>query len=208
MWAARTAFDYLQQFLQLLPRGRIWHRGWGTVQAQDLLLLMSAWVRLDVRAQELLVDAFPCSTLELLPEWEKSLGLPDPCTEQPQTLQQRQAAACAKFTARGGASVNYFVGVAAALGVYVIIDEFTPGDGLGEEWAHTWRVSLSDGGTVVYFRPSVSRVQERLVVSDRSALECLFHLLKPAHTRVIFRYAQSKWDDEASIWDNGLSFWD
>jgi uncharacterized protein YmfQ (DUF2313 family) len=57
---------------------------------------------LDARAGQLIPDAFPCSTVELLPEWEATLGLPDPCVQPPlTTLQQRQAAVCAKLVARG-----------------------------------------------------------------------------------------------------------
>jgi uncharacterized protein YmfQ (DUF2313 family) len=194
----RTALDYLIQFQRLLPRGRIWHRGLGTLQAQDLLTLMPTPARLDQRAQQLLVDAFPCSTLELLPEWEASLGLPDPCTGPLDSLAARQAAVCAKFSARGGASMAYFIGLAAAMGVTITITQFSPfyagRNRVGQRlfntgWAYVWQVTLS-GEVVTYFRTGASRVGDRLVtLSDvASILQCVFNAYKPAHTTVIFSY--------------------
>ena len=122
---AYTAAEYLWQFQRLLPRGRVWHRGWGKVEAQDLLTLMPTWVRLNGRANDLIADAFPCTTDGLLPEWEATLGLPDPCTGPLDTIQERVAAVCAKFTARGGQSIAYFIAIAESLGyVGVTIDEF------------------------------------------------------------------------------------
>ncbi len=192
-----TAYDYLQQFLRLLPRGRIWQRGWGLLQPQFLLTLMPTWVRLEQRASNLLVDAFPCSTTELLPEWMASLGLPDACSGPLDTLQAQQAAVCAKFTARGGASQDYFIDIAAALGFVITIQVFAPfyasRNRVGQRlfstgWAYVWQVTLPRSSSAIFFRTSVSRVGERLVSYDSSVLECLFAQYKPAHTVVIFNY--------------------
>jgi uncharacterized protein YmfQ (DUF2313 family) len=196
----RTAFDYLMQFQRLLPRGRVWHRGWGTVQAEDLLTLMPTPARLDQRAGALLVDAFPCSTVELLPEWEASLGLPNPCTGPIETTEARQAAVCAKFSARGGASIDYFVGLAAAMGIAITITQFSPfyasrnrvGARLfGQNWAYVWEVTIPPAGHLTYFRASQSRVGDRLVQQDEvmTILACVFAQYKPAHTHVIFSYS-------------------
>ena len=192
-----SAFDYLQQFLRLLPRGRIWHRGWGTVLAADLLTLMPTWARLHSRANYALIETFPCSTLELLPEWEASLGLPDPCFEQPQTLQQRQAAVCVKFSMRGGASQDYFKRLAEMLGFEITIEQFKPfqvnrsrvGERLySTDWAYVWRVTAPLVGQIIYFRASISQMGDRLVSYDNTMLECFFNHYKPAHTIVLFRY--------------------
>jgi uncharacterized protein YmfQ (DUF2313 family) len=49
------------------------------VQSQVLYGLAKSYERETARANNLLVDSFPLTTYELLPEWESSLGLPDPC---------------------------------------------------------------------------------------------------------------------------------
>jgi uncharacterized protein YmfQ (DUF2313 family) len=215
--------DYLWQFQRLLPRGRVWHRGWGTVQAEDLLTLMPQTVRLNQRAIDVLRETFPCSTHELLPEWEASLGLPDPCIGELDTTQQRQAAVCAKFTARGGQSVAYFTRLAASAGYTITITTFRPfyvsegrvDDPLYDErWAYVWRINIATVDTLVYFRVGESAVDEPLVSFGDPVIECLLTAAKPAHTELIFSYVDgSLWDFSTadgshSAWDNGASVWD
>jgi uncharacterized protein YmfQ (DUF2313 family) len=215
--------DYLWQFQRLLPRGRIWHRGWGTLQAEDILTLLPQTVRLNQRAIDVLRETFPCTTDELLPEWEATLGLPDPCIGELDTTQERQAAVCSKFTARGGQSVAYFEQLAASLGYAITITTFRPfyvsegrvDDPLyDEQWAYVWQVNIAAVDTLVYFRVGESTVDEPLVAFGNATLECLLDAAKPAHTEIIFSYITgSLWDFDTadgstSAWDSGASVWD
>lgn len=213
-----TALDYLWQVQRLLPRGRVWHRGWGTAQAADLLTLMPTWARLHGRLNDLIPEIFPCSTVELLPEWEATLGLPDPCIGELNTIPQRQAAVCAKFAARGGQSVEYFIAVAAALGFEITITQFSPfragwnraGQPLcGEDWAHAWRVNVSNT-VVTWFRAGFSTAGQPLASWANTMLECVLAHYAPAHTIILWSYIlpPSIWDGGASIWDGGASIWD
>jgi uncharacterized protein YmfQ (DUF2313 family) len=184
-----TAMEYLWAFQRLLPRGRIWHRAWGTVQAEQLLTLMPTWARLSGRANDLIVDAFPCSTSSLLPEWEASLGLPDPCTGPLATIQERVAAVCAKFTSRGGQSVDYFIAVCEALGYPgVTIDEFPPTSGTDPGLVYQWRVNIYAPTGTVWFRAGTSAAGEPLASWGSTVLECTLEALKPAHTTIVFAY--------------------
>lgn len=150
-----NAADYLWAFQKLLPRGRVWQRGWGTMQAAYLLTLMPTWARLHMRGNDLLTETFPCTTDELLPEWEASLGLPDPCVQPPlATVQQRQDAVCAKFKARGGCSLDYFANLIETLGYPLIeIQLYRP-----------FRVGNSNPGQrhQFYFCTGQNRVGDRL----------------------------------------------
>jgi len=214
-----SAIDYLWQFQRLLPRGRVWHRGWGTMQAQELLTLMPTWARLHASANAVVPDVFPCSTVGMLPEWEATLGLPDPCTGPLPTVQQRTAAVCGKFVARGGSSRAYFIHLAASLGFQIEIDTFKPfyasqaraGDPLySEEWAYAWRVTVQSESTVIYFRAGESSAGEPLADWGHDLLHCMFVQYAPADSIIIWGYAinSSIWDDGASIWDGGDSVWD
>ena len=216
-----SAEDYLWQFQRLLPRGRIWHRGWGTVEAQDLLTLMPQWARLHASANDLIGDTIPCSTVHMLPEWEATLGLPDPCVQPPlTTLQQRTAAVCAKFAARGGQSQEYFIHLAASLGFQIEIATYTPfrvglssvGDPLcSEDWAFAWQVIVQGNvGTITYFRTGASSAGEPLAAWGIQGLQCAIEAAAPADTTIIWVYAvnSSVWDGGASIWDQGDSIWD
>lgn len=209
------AADYLTQFQRLLPRGRIWHRGWGRVQDADLLVLMPTWSRLHARLNDLIGEIFPCTTLELLPEWEATLGLPDLCVGELDNVQQRVRAVCAKFAARGGQSKTYYHQVANALGFTIQIQEFTPfvagweaGTPVyGEDWAHTWSITAI-AEMLWYFEAGTSTAGEPLRVWGNRLLECVFERIKPAHTILIFRYVGALWDDGMAVWDDGLSIWD
>jgi uncharacterized protein YmfQ (DUF2313 family) len=214
-----TPEDYLSQFQRLLPRGRIWHRGWGWVQDADLLTLMPQWARLQVALNRLIAQIFPCSTTELLPEWEATLGLPDPCTGPLPTQQQRTAAVCGKFAARGGQSRDYFIHLAASLGFEIEIETYHPftasqsraGDPVyDEKWAYAWRVVASQV-QVLYFQASYSAAGDPLATWGNKLLECEFNRMKPAHTVIVFSYVlvSSVWDSApVSIWDGGASIWD
>ena len=207
--------DYLTQFQRLLPRGRLWHRGLGRVQDADLLTLMPTWSRLHARLNALIGEIFPCSTFELLTEWEATLGLPDPCVGELDSVQQRVQAVCAKFAARGGQSKTYYRQVAAELGFVIQIEEYTPFvagspagmPAYGESWAHTWSITaLADH--VWYFIAGHSTAGEPLRSWGNRLLECVFERIKPAHTILLFYYVGSLWDDGEAVWDNGFSLWD
>lgn len=211
--------DYLTQFQRLLPRGRIWHRGWGWIQDQDLLTLMPAWSRLQSRLNALIDEIFPCSTVELLPEWEATLGLPDPCIGPLATLQERTAAVCGKFVGRGGQNIEYYIHLAASLGYQIEIEQFRPfeaswstvGQPLYDEaWAYAWRIVVSGESTVIWFRASTSAAQEPLATWGNNLLQCMIARVAPANTIIIWSYGidQSVWDNGSSIWDVGDSVWD
>ena len=219
MLSDATALDFLAQFQRLLPRGRVWQRAWGTIQAAHLLTLMPTWARLHASANGLVVDAFPCSTVSLLPEWEASLGLPDECTGPLATIQQRTAAVCGKFVARGGQSKEYFIHLAASLGYQIEIQTFKPfyasqgraGDPCyDEQWAYAFRIIVQSDDTVVWFRASVSAAGEPLADYLSNLLECELERLKPADSEIIWGYRidSAVWDAGASIWDVGDSIWD
>lgn len=214
-----TAEEYLGQFQQLLPRGRIWHRGWGVVQAADLLALMPTWVRLTLRANDVIPQTFPCTTVDMLPEWEATLGLPDPCTGPLSSVQLRTAAVCAKFDARGGQSREYFIHLAASLGFQIQIQTFVPfyagrgraGDHCyGEAWAYAWRVIVQSAALITWFRAGQSAAGEPLADWGHNLLQCVFAEYAPANTIIIWAYQidSSIWDGGQTIWDEGDSVWD
>ena len=107
--------------------------------------------RIDARADALLVDAFPATAVELLPEWELTLGLPDPCVGTLSSITERQMQVVSRLVSSGGQSINYFKAVAASIGVVIeSVTEyktFTAGMRVGqpiygEDWAFHWRVNV------------------------------------------------------------------
>ena len=149
-----------------------------------------------LRAQSLLAEMMPNTSTELLTDWERVLGLPDPCVGELTTLQERRAAVVAKYVERGGQSRAYFIEIAARLGYETSITEFglfqvgisAVGDALnGDDWLYSWLVSAPEE-TIREFAVGESAVSDPLRSWGNELLECVIRKLKPAHTEVLFNY--------------------
>jgi uncharacterized protein YmfQ (DUF2313 family) len=192
----RSAADYLAALRALLPTGTVWPRDTDSTPIRVLQGVATTVARLRARADHLLTDAFPGTAVELLPEWEATLGLPDRCIGDAPTLQQRQARVTARLTARGGQSVPYVIAYAADLGFTITVEEFVPAraDELradaplyDDAWAHTWRVHAPET-TLTEFRADRSTADEPLAVWGNAALQCALSRIRPAHTVIQFAY--------------------
>lgn len=194
-----SAADYLSQLQALLPQGPAWPRDAGATLTRLLQSMADELARVDGRAAQLLEEADPRTTLELLPDWERVAGLPDPCIAGiATTLAERRAALVDRITAEGGASKPYFQAIAERLGYQVEIARFSPficglsrcGDPLNgaPSVRHYWRVRVI-GARLTQFRAGASQIGDRLGKLTRATdLECLLNRLAPAHTTVIVAY--------------------
>ena len=121
----RLGQDYGTALLSLLPQGQAWPKYPGTTLDLACRGLAEYWGFVDSRAADLLErESDPRTTFELLPDWERNFGLPDPCITEPQTLSQRQLALVMRMTMQGGASRQFFIDVAAMLGYTITITEY------------------------------------------------------------------------------------
>lgn len=189
-----SAAEYLRALQALMPRGRVWPRDPDATQTQVLGSLTPVYERQNIRSSQLLVDAFPQTTYELLPEWEQTLGLPDPCAGEAPTVAARRAQVVARLQAQGGQSVGYFIAFAAALGYAITITEYVParagilraGQALnGSDWAHTWTVT-SPTYTIHKAQAGALAVGEPLAYWGDTVLTCELSAVKPAHTVLLF----------------------
>jgi uncharacterized protein YmfQ (DUF2313 family) len=194
---AYSASDYAHQFGALFPMGRAWPREDGSAFQATIAALSPTYARNHARAAFLLVDAFPSTTVELLPEWEATLGLPDPCAGPASTIQQRRAQVVARFVGNGGQSPAYFVQFAANLGYAITITESvrarfgvtTFGQPMnGDAWSHTWQVN-APATTVFVAKFGVAQFGEPYRAWGNAVLECEMQAIKPAHTILQFIYA-------------------
>jgi uncharacterized protein YmfQ (DUF2313 family) len=187
--------DFLRAYQALLPPGRVWPRDQDAVVTKTFAGLAPTYERSAARAVYLLQDAFPGSTFELLPEWEATLGLPDPCAGEAPTVQQRRAQVVSRLTATGGQSIQYFTAVAAALGYAITITQYTPSRfgrrfGLpfgGQDWAFAWQVNAPTF--------TVSRLQfggafgSPFASWGNNVLQCELQTYSPAHTILLFQFS-------------------
>lgn len=179
-----------------LPTGEVWPRTPGTDPDRIHDGLARGVARLRRRARAFLAEAFPPLAFEMLPEWEATLGLPDPCAGPSPTLGQRRAAVAYRLSRRGGQSIPYIVGRLAQLGYVVTITEFRVSrhGGMrfgrrfaGEAWAHAWQVN-APATTIRPFRHGAGTFGERFRTWGNAVLECEARALAPGHTRVLFSY--------------------
>ncbi|WP_395391508.1 putative phage tail protein [Novosphingobium sp. BL-8A] len=177
---ARTAEDYAGAIRALLPRGRIWQAEAGSGQQRLILALAQEWARLDAAATTVLDQSLPGRNLDLITEWEESLGLPDPCAGENATLDQRTAQILTRFVGASGQSQAFFIAYAAALGFDISISVISP-----------FRVEISTVESPLYDEDWLF-VWVVTVVSNTGGLStdvlgCEFNALKPAHTYVLIQ---------------------
>jgi len=188
--------DYQQAMLRLLPTGRVWRRDPESTLSAVMLALAPTYTRSTAAAAQVLIDASPATTQNLLMEWENSLGLPDPCTAANPSIEQRQAAVRAKWGSRGALTTAYFVSMAAALGFAITITEFTPfavdmgcDQPLYEPaWAFVWQVNAPEVVTF-YFSVEDSGADDPLETYDAGELVCRITQDAPAGTLVLFVFS-------------------
>jgi uncharacterized protein YmfQ (DUF2313 family) len=191
-----TATDFANEFVALLPVGPMWPRDPDAPMVQFINALTPTYERICARDANLLVDAFPVSPVELLPEWEATLGLPDPCLGEAPTLEQRQQQVAARFIANGGQSQAYFISLASALGYTITITQFAPfrlGQPLGQPlygvaWAHAWQVNAPTF-VIEYFALGHNQCGDPFASWGSTVLQCEIERLAPAHTVVLFAVA-------------------
>lgn len=199
---ARSEVDYAAQMRQLLPRGAAWDIAPGGTFAGLLLAFAAELARIDARALDLLDEADPRTTLELLTDWERLAGLPDACTGAPTEIGERQIALQQKLTGIGGQSRADFIELAARIGYEIEIEEHRPArvGMLAEErckdeaWAFAWTVTIQpvDGlfqaeGFIAHFKVG-DPCETRIRGFGSLDLECVISRAAPAHTTVIFAY--------------------
>ena len=195
-----TEDSYAQQLEALQPKGAIWPTEPTSLLHTFYAAIGAVLAAVHNRLLELIDEADPRTTVQLLAEWETALGLPDPCTpaDATLTLQERRARVVQKLTLGGGQSPAFFIALAASIGYSIEIDEPRPficgssmcGDEIGGEYTdrHYWRVRVP-GPRVTEFRTGVSQCGDHLGLIDRAEdLECILENGKPAHSRLLFSY--------------------
>ena len=189
--------DYLSQLQALLPQGPAWPREPDALLTRLLDGFAEEFARIDARTDQLIDEADPRTTYELLADWERVAGLPGTCALLAGidlTVEQRRAALVAKITERGGQSRAYFIALAALLGFTITITEFheySVNDDIesalnGEDWNFAWQIN-APLNTVIDMTVA-SNVDTPLSVWGNALLECALSKDKPAHTVALFAY--------------------
>lgn len=182
---------YLEQLQALMPRGRAWTRDPDALLTKLLRGLARSLAALDLKAVQLLADADPARTTDLIEEWEKLAGLPDDCTEPLSGLAVRRAAVLDRLVARADLNPATIIALAASYGLTVTVDEHDQAragliaglDVSGGKWRYVWWVTISADSS--RFFNVLSDVVTPLLDFDVSGeFQCRLRKLSPAHTHL------------------------
>lgn len=138
-----------------------WPQEVDTVQGEVLAAIGKMFERTDGAATTLLAGTVPGALTEMLPEWEATLNLPDPCAGATPTIPQRLDQVRGRFVGAGGQSRQHFIDFAAALGFEIAITNGV---------AFTWEVTIvSNSGAL-----------------PDDVLQCELEAIQPAEGTLVF----------------------
>lgn len=192
----RTIEQYRSLILNLLPRGLAWARERGFNMRDMIDAIAEEFYRIDLRADQALLEGDPRTTTEMLEEWEAMVGIPDECAPPALTLERRRADVIARLTMRGSLNKQFYIDFAAYLGYTITIDEYrqfqvgfsSAGDPLTNgDWVYAFLVH-APVETIKYFSTGISQVGDPLANWGNAFLECSIHKRKPAHTLDLYTY--------------------
>lgn len=187
--------QWTSSILAQMPRGIIWQRA----TSLDLYKYAQGYAprleRAEASADNLLFEMRPESTLQLLPEWEEYLGLPE-CVAEPVTnLEYRRYAVVEKYHRKGGLQAWNIQKLATDLGFTVEVDETFPHHCMRSctypLWEQKYRYILR---VTVYGIPGaymtcLDDILTPLLTSDARVLECALQRYKVGGLFYEFYYA-------------------
>lgn len=188
--------DYKENIKDHLPQGVIWTREKGTNVDSLYGALAVEMARVDSRVEDLLRESYPLLANELLADWERVTGLPEPCVGAPDTLDARRKAVFEKLGRKGGSSLQYFIDLAGKYGFTITITEYRrfrsgwshSGDAIwGGGWEYAFRIN-APATTITTFKSGQNASGDPIRYWGNELLECIINRLKQAHTIAIFSY--------------------
>lgn len=194
---ALTLQAWLSALQAMLPPGRAFTRHPDAVLTKLLTSFAAMFLAAQLKFEALMREADPRRATMMLPDWERTLGLPDRCTPAGQQLIDRQRAAYQRLTEEGGQSAPYFIDVADKLGEPgVTITRFKRMNcnsncndalhSLADKF--TWRVNIPHAALNVRRANCNSNCNSALQEYTPSVIECAINERKPAESDVIFAY--------------------
>lgn len=190
---------YIALIKQLFPKGRLWTFPEGSTIVKLITGIAQEFTRVADRADDLIREADPRQTTEMLSDWEEAYGLPGDCGPLATTIADRRTQLVNKITNIPSQNKQVFVDIAVSLGYAITLSDVTEysvfrvGDRVNEAlnsdagWPHTFSVHAPEF-TERIFRVGDNAMGDRLREFGDELLECLITDAKPAHSLVFFEY--------------------
>lgn len=123
---ARTAEAYFASMMADLPTGPAWPRDRDGVMEAILYAAAVELADIEARGERLQEEADPRTALETIGDWERVLGLPDPCLGPSPDLVRRREAAWLKEDFTSGMNLAVYSRLAEGMGYAVTFREYRP----------------------------------------------------------------------------------
>jgi len=213
--SAEKLAQYKELLINLLPKGRLWRP---KDQPKFSALLGSTAqepCRVDDRVKQMLLEVDPRTTDESFDTWEGILGLPDECTPDDQTADERRNQLIEKFTNIGGLSGPHYEEIGLQLGFVITVENrlnfvagrsvagdaltnyfdrhFVAGDDAGGALTEIgWRFFFNVEMPITAAEHFVagSDAGEPIRTFTNELIECTINKLKPAHAGVFFTFEE------------------
>jgi len=205
--------QYVNLLINLLPRGKLWQPREQPVLTSLLTATAQEICRVGDRVDQLLIEVDPRITDEALDQWEAAWELPDECTPEGQSADERRTDLLRKITNLGGLSKSYYEEQIEQLGytatvfnwVNFVAGRARAGDPLTNYFnrhfiaGSTAGTPLTEIGWRYYFNVDLpatavthfvagSLAGEALQTFSNPRVECVIRKLKPAHAGVTFTF--------------------
>lgn len=196
-FSPRTTQTQQRMLSRHLPDGKIWENKYNLESNLGKLLLglASEYFRLSLLIEEVLTETDINQSVQLIEEWQESVGIPDQCFNEGGTLEEQRRNILLKFNNFGGIqTAEDFENLATLLGFTASVNNgnhngiFTLGFPIRffdsrKSAVHTIIVDLEERREVFplsFALPFTSQVT--------GIIECLFRRLAPANCQILFRY--------------------
>ena len=215
MSSAAKLQKYKQLLINLLPKGRLWNPKEQPIFAALLESAAEELCRVDDRGLQMLLEIDPRTLTETEDKWGETLGIPDECTPEGQTLAEFRIQATQKLTNIGGLSKTYYEFIGSQLGFDITVKNWvnfvagraragdpltnyfnrhfvagsvagTPLEEIG--WRYYFNVEMPITAASHFVAGSVAGTPLRTFSNE--LIECTMKKLKPGHAGVTFTFIE------------------
>ncbi len=195
----KTLAEHTNALAGYLPGGRLFSAKYKTTSNIYKLLagIANEMLTTDELIKTFRTEVVPSLTVDLLPDWESAVGIPDGCFNGVGTIVKRRTDVLTKLAALGVQTVADFEQLALVFGVTVTVVPGIEENGTGDP----------DDRFRIYVRHTEFPAQTFPLTfpisfgsASLSTITCLFDKLKPANCAVVFK--QIGWDLTQASYDN------
>lgn len=144
--------------------------------------LSSEHVRFQEAVLKVVFENQISTTDEFIQEWERSLGIPNPCFSINNSLSIRRLQVQAVFSKFGGAQTeDDFIRIGQLFGINIeFVDNGLPA---GKQRSHTWKIIINGSSSTGTLFPLPFPLP--FSSGDKGFIQCLFNNLAPANVAIV-----------------------